>query len=274
MLQDSKNEYDLDVGVIYTHERAFLPRLLTSLSESCDGIRARLILVDNASRQGVDEWRPLFQPMVSVCNDRRLNYAANLNRVLSVSSARYVLLMNTDMYLDPKEQCLSRMVQFMDSDPHCGLAGCRLLHADGSEAFAARRFQTFSTIVARRLAPKLMQGTIRHHLYQNYGPSAVFECDWLSGCFLLVRRTAWQQIGDFDTSFGKYFEDVDYCIRMQKAGWSVSYNGATSCYHLEQRASRNVLSRDAARHVRAYLRWLRKWHFVARPHSFPLRRAA
>ena len=43
-------------------------------------------------------------------NARRLSYAANLNRILDASAARYVLLMNTDMYFDPREQCLRRMV--------------------------------------------------------------------------------------------------------------------------------------------------------------------
>jgi hypothetical protein len=57
----------------------------------------------------------------------------------------------------------------------------------------------------------------------------------------------------------KYFEDVDMCLRMARAGWQVMFNGQTHCYHHEQRASRRALSRDAWWHGRAYLRWLYKW---------------
>ena len=64
--------------------------------------------------------------------------------------ARYVLLMNTDMFFDPRQSCLSRMVAFMDANPGCGVAGCRILHADGRDARAARRFQTFAVLLARR----------------------------------------------------------------------------------------------------------------------------
>ena len=46
---------------------------------------------------------------------------------------------------------------------------------------------------------------------------------------------------------------------MARAGWQVMYHGAASCYHLESRASRNLLSADAWIHLRAYLRWLRRW---------------
>ena len=44
---------DLDIGVIYTHERELMPRLLATMAASGDGLRMRLILVDNASADGV-----------------------------------------------------------------------------------------------------------------------------------------------------------------------------------------------------------------------------
>ncbi len=47
---------DLDIGVIYTHERELMPRLLGTMRASCRGLRVRLILVDNASRDGVEPW--------------------------------------------------------------------------------------------------------------------------------------------------------------------------------------------------------------------------
>ena len=43
---------DLDIGVIYTHERELMPRLLATMSASGQGLRMRLILVDNASTSG------------------------------------------------------------------------------------------------------------------------------------------------------------------------------------------------------------------------------
>ena len=75
----------------------------------------------------------------------------------------------------------------------------------------------------------------------------------------MVRREAIEQVGRFDEGYGKYFEDVDMCLRMARAGWQVMYHGAASCYHLESRASRNLFSADAWIHLRAYLRWLRRW---------------
>jgi GT2 family glycosyltransferase len=257
---------DLDVGVIYTHERELMPRLLASLRDSAGGRWMRLVLVDNASTEGVGPWRSIVPGTLVLRNHERLSYAANLNRILAASTARYVLLLNTDMQFDPAERCLARMIAFMESRPDCGVAGCRIYHPDGRYAWPARRFQTLPVVLARRfgLGP-FMRRTLDHYLYRDRSPYESFPCDWLSGCFLMVRREALADVGWFDEGFGKYFEDVDFCLRMSRAGWRVMYHGGTYCYHLEQRASKRLFSADAWRHFRAYLRWLRKWGRLATP---------
>ena len=75
----------------------------------------------------------------------------------------------------------------------------------------------------------------------------------------MVRREAARAVEGFDESYGKHFEDVDFCLRMARAGWWVMYDGAASCCHLDRRASRHLCSADAWPHLRAYVRWLRRW---------------
>ena len=251
---------DVDIGIIYTHERHFMTPLVSSLAQSGRSVTMRLVLVDNASADGVEEWRDAFRETLVVRNEERLGYAANLNRILEASHARYALLLNTDMYFEPAEQCVAKMVRFMDTHSDCGVSGCRLYHGDGSYGFPARRFQTLGTIAARRLGlSRLLGRTVNSYLYRDKPHEAVFECDWLSGCFLMVRRKAIDEVGLLDLQFRKYFEDVDFCLRMARSGWKVMMNGATFCYHLEQRASRQLFSKDAFVHLQSYARWLAKW---------------
>ncbi|MGE0536364.1 MAG: glycosyltransferase [Pirellulales bacterium] len=251
---------DLDIGVIYTHEREFIGPLLESLAVSGPGLRTRLWLIDNQSVDGSEQWAALFPNTQILHNHRRLNYAQNLNRVLEAATARYMLLLNTDMVFDSTDRCLSRMVSFMDRNPGCGLATCRLLHPDGSEAHAGRRQQTLGVIAARRLGlGRLGRRAIDRYLCLDHQDSESHECDWVSGCFMLLRREAAEQVGLFDTRFGKYFEDVDMALRVRRAGWSVMQYRGTKCFHWEQRGSVRIWSRDAWRHLRAYGIWLRKW---------------
>jgi N-acetylglucosaminyl-diphospho-decaprenol L-rhamnosyltransferase len=170
--------------------------------------------------------------------------------------------LNTDMYFDPSAQCLDRMVKFMDQHPECGISGCRLHHADGEFAYPARRFQTLPLIIARRLGlGRLLRKTVDRHFYREHSIDDAWECDWLSGCFLMVRREAINDIGFFDEGFVKYFEDVDICLRMARAGWRVMYNGNAYGYHLEGRGSKRLFSADARQHLKSYLYWLWKWGF-------------
>jgi len=251
---------DLDIGVIYTGEHDLMGPLLSTMKASVPGLNYGLILVDNHSDDGVEPWRHVIPETKVLKNSERLHYAANMNRILAASTARYVLVMNTDMFFDPRQRCLSQMVEFMDSHPDCGVAGCRLLHADGHDGRAARRFQTLSVILARRFGlGNVMRRTLERYFYMDYALGESFECQWLSGCFLMLRNKAVEKVGLFDESFGKYFEDVDMCLRMALAGWRVMYHGATSAYHIEQRASRKWLSSDAWKHLRSYLYWLNKW---------------
>lgn len=251
---------DLDIGLIYTYERDWMPSLLPSLNASGEGLSMRLILVDNASDDGVEQWDELFPHTIHVHNTRRLYYSANLNRILEASTAPYVLLLNTDLLFDPAERCLTKMVRFMESQPRCGIAGCQVYHPDGTFAFPARRFQTLPIILSRRFGMgRFMPGALDAYFYRDRDPRDSWQCDWLSGCFMLLRREAVHEVGLFDARFIKYFEDVDMCLRMARAGWPPSYFGGTYCYHLETRASKRVFSHDAWLHARSYWRWLQKW---------------
>jgi GT2 family glycosyltransferase len=257
--------HDLDVGVIYTHERQFMKPLLTSLVEAARPLRVRLILVDNASEDGTKDWQYWMQPTTVLRNEQRLGYAANLNRILQVASAPYVLLLNTDVYFPPGEPCLAKMFHFMQANPRCGVSICRVYHPDGTYAYPARRFLTLRTIAVRRLGlARLMPRTLDRYLYRRRNRFSSFDCDWMSGCFLFLRSGALAEVGELDSRFRKYFEDVDLCARMRQAGWQVLFHGGTYCFHHEQRASRRLLSPDAWHHLRSYLYWLWKWGFRPR----------
>ncbi|MFZ5829044.1 MAG: glycosyltransferase family 2 protein, partial [Planctomycetota bacterium] len=79
-LIEARATMDLDIGVIYTHERDLILRLLPSLRASAPGYCTRLILVDNASRDGVGRWLPLYPECRVLTNTTRHSYAENLNR--------------------------------------------------------------------------------------------------------------------------------------------------------------------------------------------------
>ncbi|MCA9041708.1 MAG: glycosyltransferase [Planctomycetaceae bacterium] len=250
----------LDIGVIYTGEDEHIQNLLFSLRASLPQISFRLLLIDNHSDQGVERYAELIEPTDVLINSSRKTYAENLNLILSASTAEYVLLLNTDIQFDSENHCLDRMVTFMNQHPDCGMSGCRVYLPGGAYGYSARRLQTSLTFLTRRLGlGVLFPREKERYLYMDRNRRSSFACEWLSGCFLLVRRKAWEEVGGFDEQFRKYYEDVDYAVRMQQQNWKVMFHGDAFCIHNEQRASRNLFSYDAWLHACSWYRWHRKW---------------
>jgi N-acetylglucosaminyl-diphospho-decaprenol L-rhamnosyltransferase len=66
------------------------------------------------------------------------------------------------------------------------------------------------------------------------------EAGWLSGSCLLLRRGAFEQVGGFDSSFFMYFEDVDLCDRLGRAGWRSVYVPTAVVEHSGGHATKRV----------------------------------
>ncbi|QDU81919.1 N-acetylglucosaminyl-diphospho-decaprenol L-rhamnosyltransferase [Polystyrenella longa] len=250
----------LDIGVIYTDDDEHMQNLLFSLRASLPAFPIRLLLIENASRQGVERYRELIEPTEVLVNKERRTYAENLNLILAASNAEFVLLLNTDIQFDNQNRCLDRMITFMRQQTDCGVAGCRVYLPGGEYGYPARRLQTPLTFLTRRMGMDcFFPGEKDRYLYTDQNRHGSFACEWLSGCFMLIRREAYIEVGGFDEQFQKYYEDVDYAVRMHRQNWKVMFHGEALCYHNEQRASRNLLSRDAWLHARSWIRWHRKW---------------
>lgn len=62
--------------------------------------------------------------------------------------------------------------------------------------------------------------------------------DWVNAAFWLVRAKAWRAVGGFDTRYFMYGEDVDWCLRLQLAGWGLAVVPGAQVRHVAQRSSR------------------------------------
>ena len=76
---------------------------------------------------------------------------------------------------------------------------------------------------------------------------------WLSGSCLLVRRSAFSQVGGFDERYFMYMEDVDLGDRLGKAGWlNVYVPSAEVLHHKGHSTGRDPASHLAAHHKSTY----------------------
>lgn len=173
-------------------------------------------------------------------NARPLGFAANQNQLLALATGRYLLPLNSDTEVTPG--ALAALVAFMEAHPGCGIAGPRLVHPDGSLQRSCRNFPTPLThwLEASGLWQLLARtGPLARRLGRRYyllgAHDAAVQVDWLSAACLIVRADAYRQVGGFDAVqfAGMYGEDIDWCLRMRRAGWQVWFTPAATIVHAE-----------------------------------------
>ena len=204
---------------------------------------ARVLVVDNASGDGSGERittsieREGWGGWASVLPlDHNGGYSAGNNAGIRLALAaqtppEYVLLLNPDTIVRPG--ALAELVRFMEQHPHVGIAGSRLEEPSGQVQCTAHRFPSPAgeLLGASRLG-------LLHRLLPGYVVSPPIRneahpCDWVSGASMIVRRSVFEQVGLLDEGYFLYFDEVDFCHRVRRAGWEVWYVPQARVVHLE-----------------------------------------
>ena len=247
----------LDLGIVIVNYRTcdLLRECLQSIYESRGDFSFQVCVVDNCSQDGscamVGEEFSQVRLIESEVNGgyayannlglRALGFAQTSDENPSESTPRYALLLNPDTLLPPS--ALQEMLNFMEAHPEAGVAGPRLVLADGSLDLACRRSFPSPEVSFYRMVglSKLFPRSRRFGRYNltYLDPDEMAEVDSVVGAFMLVRAEALGQVGLLDESFFMYGEDLDWAYRIKKAGWKVYYNPQVTVLHYKRAASRH-----------------------------------
>jgi N-acetylglucosaminyl-diphospho-decaprenol L-rhamnosyltransferase len=226
----------LDVVIVSYRCRELLRACLGSLSEYSPSRPMTVFVVDNASDDGTIEMVKSEFPKVRLRAAREnLGFARANNLAIREGSASYVLALNPDTRVTA--DALDRMMKLMDERPDIGIAGCRLVLQDGTFDHAAKRsFPTPLSAVAhfagigRRVNASARLAQYRAPELNEHASGPV---DAVNGAFMLMRRTALDQVGLFDEGYWMYMEDLDLCYRFARAGWLTWYEPRAKVIHIK-----------------------------------------
>jgi N-acetylglucosaminyl-diphospho-decaprenol L-rhamnosyltransferase len=241
----------VDVLLVSFNSAHLLPRLRSTLLHAAQGgLTLRLLAVDNASSDGSAAiLSRCFACDVMIENSVNVGFGRANNQLLAHVRSEYVLLLNTDAFVGP--ETIATTVAYMDAHPRCGIVGVRLTDAEGGLQPSRRSFPTpFTTFLRRTGLERLLPvAGARHDIEEDH--SHVAECDWVPGCYYLVRRAVLDDIGLFDPRFFLYFEEVDHCRRAREAGWTVTYLPSTSVVHVGGESAKSVTLLSRHRQISA-----------------------
>jgi N-acetylglucosaminyl-diphospho-decaprenol L-rhamnosyltransferase len=244
--------------VVVTYESAEdLAACLGSLPAAAGPHELEVVVVDNASRDASAEIARRLGIKV-LENPANLGLSRAIDLGAAATAAPWLLLVNPDTRLGPGS--LARMLRTAHADPAIGCVGPHLRNSDGSEYPTGRRFPSILVGAAHAALGTVWPGnpaTRRYHL-ADLDRSRPVRVDWVSGACMLVRREAYEAAGRFDAGYFMYFEEMDFCLRLAKAGWRVVYDPGAEVTHILGGSTRSAPYRKVWNHHRSALRFYRR----------------
>jgi len=223
---------DVSVLIVNYNTAHLLSEMWDALEASRGDLSLQTIVVDNASRdESVSVLRRDHPDVQLIVNTDNVGFGrANNQALMAGATGRYVLLLNTDAFVAP--DTLIRTVDYMDAHPECGLLGVRLVGRDGALQPCCRYFPTPWNVFLARTGMARFFPKVRMVDDMAWDHASVRECDWVPGCYLLIRREVIDQVGLFDPRYFLYSEELDLCYCAKRAGWKVVYFPGTEVVHI------------------------------------------
>lgn len=211
---------DVSTIVVSYNTAHLLPEMMGKLEAASNGLAVETIIIDNASSDtSVDLIRAQFADCTLIVNPSNVGFGRANNQALPLIRGEFVLLLNTDAFVCPNS--LAQTVAYMRANPKSGILGVKLAGRDGQLQPSARFFPTpWNAFVHRAGLQKYFKGTGMVDS-ENWNHQSAMQCDWVPGCYFLIRKTVIDQVGLFDPRYFLYFEEVDLCFAAKKAGWDV-----------------------------------------------------
>lgn len=194
-----------------------------------------VMVSDNGSTDGTLEYLRAQPDVRLIENGYNAGFTKGTNQSIDSSSGRYVLWLNTDTVLRPDS--LDRLIRFLESNPRAGVAGPKVLNADGSFQPQCKRgiptpFASLCYILGLdRLWPS--NPLVSRYLLRSVPEDATSIVDAVSGCCLLAKRQAVNTVGPLDEEMFGFGEDIDWCVRAANKGWEVWYFPESIIVHLK-----------------------------------------
>jgi N-acetylglucosaminyl-diphospho-decaprenol L-rhamnosyltransferase len=215
---------DLSVIIVSYNTRELLRGCLDSVFASLGpGLEYEVIVVDNASADGSTAMiRDDFPQVRLLSNSQNRGFAASNNQAIRESSGRYVILLNPDTVV--RQRALERMIRVLDEGSGTGVVGPKLLFPDGSLQHSGFTFPTLAMVfldffpLHNRLLNTSLNGRYPRRLYDR---GEAFPVDHPLGAALMARREVIDEVGLLDERFFMYCEEIDWCMRIKKAGWQI-----------------------------------------------------
>lgn len=271
------SELTLSIVILNYNAKSLLRLCLKNLLDLKLPFPFEIIVVDNASRDGSEEWmkqqypQKAFPNIQYIQNSKNLGYAAGNNIGIKQAKGRYILILNYDVIFGSAQEVV-RCIQYLEEHPEVGMLGPKLLNTDGSVQHSCYRpYTTFTPLYRRTPLGRLpwAQQDLARHLMFDFDHLETRSVDWLMSSCVFIPKAVFEHIGYFNERFFLYFSDFELCDRLAHHGWKVIYFPEVTAIHYHRRVSASgsqwggltsMLNYTTRVHVKDWVQYLKQRH--------------
>ena len=254
----------VSVVVINWNTRDMTLDCLASVFEHTRDVSVEVIVVDNASTDGSAQAIAQRFPQVTlIANRENRGFAAANNQAMRQARGRYWLLLNSDTLV--LDAVIAASARYLDEHADVGAMGCRVLNDDRTVQLTCSRYPTLANLLllTSGLWKLNRPRWLGRYAYKHWQRDSERDVDTVSGCYLMARRQACEQVGLFDEAFFFFGEETDWCRRFREAGWRVAFSPVGEIVHYGSVSARKLNHRRDIMLTQAMVRLHRKHAGVA-----------
>jgi len=206
----------------------YLQRFLPSVLDSAwPGLQ--VVILDNASTDNSVEYLQQNFPGVSIVQlPENFGYAKGYNEGLKQVKADYYVLLNSDVQVQPN--WIAPIINLMEHDRTVAVCQPKILMYDHKELF---EYAGASGGWLDHLGYPFARGRIFDVCEKDEGQyNSIEPIFWASGAAMFVRSAVYHQLGGLDEFFFAHQEEIDFCWRVQLAGYKVYACPLSIVYHV------------------------------------------
>lgn len=214
---------DLSIIIVSFNTKKLTVECIDSIVKSRPKVSYEIIVIDNGSTDGsVSALEKLRVKLIK--NKNNVGFAKANNQGIKIAKGKYVLLLNSDTKV--KKRSIDNVYDFAVSRKNVGVVGPKLLDADGSIQGSVFRLPTIYNAVRQYFLGQ--KGILNKYAPKGDEPVVV---EALVMAAFLITPAAFEKVGLLDESYFMYFEDLDYCRKINNSGLKIYYLPSSEIIH-------------------------------------------
>ena len=262
---------NLSFIILTWNSEKYLERCVSSVMHALDdsGLSYEILIFDNGSRDRTPDLLARLAErsdgrLIACFGDTNIGTTRSRNRLFQLAQGECLCVMDSDVEL--ASGVIESMMPMLEQDRDLGIVVPRINYPSGTWQKSFDRFPTVATKIKRLFWLREMEG---HEGQAFQGREEPFYVDYAISAFWLMRRDLLQAVGLLDERIFYAPEDVDFCLRVWKAGRRILYVPYLAVVHHTQEISRGAkLNRAKVSHIRGLAYYFLKHRYCVRAPEF------